>query len=146
MHSNSSADRPARGLLEAAFGVLRAEAPAHHDLVRDAVARLRVHLVIGGERFAPHAADGRLAVGDAADPAAVTVTTSLAAALALLDARRTLIEAVDAGELDVRGSADALDAAADAFSLFLHGMVRAPSSARLLDELRARVAGAEPGG
>jgi hypothetical protein len=140
--SSSSADRPATRLLGRAFAVLHAEAPAHAGLLCDALARLAVHALVDGERIAPRVVAGRLAVGEPAGRADVTLRTSLPTMLALLEARRTLLDAVNRGELDVWGPAGALDAAADAFSTFLHGLVRAPSSAHLLDELRLHVAGA----
>ncbi len=142
MSSNSSADRPAARLLGRAFAVLHAEAPVHADLLCEALARLAVHAQIGAERLAPRVRGGQLVIAAPAGPADVTLRTSLPAMLALLDARRTLVEAVTRGELDVRGAAGALDAAADAFTTFLHGLVRAPSAASLLDELRRHVADA----
>jgi hypothetical protein len=134
--SNSSGDRPARRLLAAAFGVLCDEAPIHHANLRAVLAQLIVHIVVGGDAFAPELAADRLAVGDPRGAAQVTLRTELATALALFEGRRTIVAAVTHGELDVRGSPDALDAAAAAFAHFLHGLVRAPSSAALLDQLR----------
>jgi len=105
-----------------------------------AVLALPVNIVVAHERLAARVAGGKLHVGTPHVAPSVTVTTSLAATRALLDAERTLVAAIERGELDVRGQAAALDAAADAFMLFLHGLVRAPSSAALLAELR-RVSG-----
>lgn len=137
MSSNSSgADRQARDLLDGALATLHREAPAHHDLLCDALAALTVNLLVGDERFAVEAVRGRLATAGPARAARVTLETDLATACALLDARRTVVQAVRAGELDVRGSAGDLAAVADALSLLLHGLVRCPSSAALLDELR----------
>lgn len=144
MSSSSSADRPARRLLDAAFTVLHDEAPAHHRQLRDTLAALIVHVVVGGEALAPAVAADRLTVGDPRAPPHVTIRTELATVLALFEARRSILEAVARGELDVRGTADALDAAAAAFSQFLHGLVRAPSSAALLDELRHHVVTTNP--
>jgi hypothetical protein len=101
-----------------------------------------VNVEIAPRSLAPHVVEGRLVVGDPLDAPRVTVRTTLAATLALLEARCTLVEAVARGQLDVRGDADALDAAADAFALFLHGLVRAPSSPRLLEALRREAAAA----
>jgi hypothetical protein len=137
--SNSSASS-ARRLLGAAFEVLRDEAPAHHEALCAALAELPVNLVVGADTFAAHVAAGTLVVAEPFAEARATVTTSLAATCALLEARHTLVAAIECGELDVRGSAAALDAAADAFVLFLHGLVRARSSAALFDELRREVA------
>jgi hypothetical protein len=144
---SSSSDRPASRLLDAAFAILRNEAAAHHDRLCAALAALTIDVVVGDERLAPRVGAGRIAVGEPHGPAArgaahVTIQTDLAAVLALLEAQRTLVESVTRGALDVRGSADALAAAADALSTFWHGLVRAPSSASLLDELRRHVTSA----
>lgn len=136
MSSSSCADRPARRLLGDAFAVLRAEAAAHHAMLCDALAPLPVNVTVGDEALAPQVTGAGLAVGDPCEAPRVAIETRLATVLALLEARCTVIEAVARGDLDLRGTADALDAAADAFAVFLHGLVRAPSSARLLDELR----------
>ena len=140
MSSSSSADRPARRLLAAAFATLRAEAPVHHGLLCDALAELTVHIVADGEHLAPRPFAAGLEVVEPRGAPGVTIRAGLAAVLALLEARRTLVDAIARGELDVWGSPDALDAAADAFASFLHGMVRAASSAALVDDLRRCVA------
>jgi hypothetical protein len=137
--SSSCADRPARRLLGKAFAVLRAEAAVHHAMLCDALAALPANVRVGGEALAPRIDGGQLVVGDPWEAARVAIDTHLATVLALLEARCTVVEAVARGDLDLRGAADALDAAAGAFSVFLHGLVRAPSSPRLLDELRAVV-------
>ena len=144
MSSSSCDDRPARRLLGAAFTLLHDEAPLHAHMLCEALTRLSVRIDAGGESLSPRLRDGRLAVVDASGAEHVTIQTSLATVLGLLDAHGTLLDAVARGALDVRGTADALDAAADAFATFLHGMVRAPSSARLLADLRRQVVSSDP--
>lgn len=144
MYSSSFDDRPARRLLDAAFTLLHDEAPLHARLLAEALNRLSVRIDAGGESLAPRLAAGRLTVAEPSGDERVTIRTSLATVLGLLDAHGTLIDAVSRGALDVRGTADSLDAAADAFSTFLHGMVRAPSAAALLDELRREVVRSDP--
>jgi hypothetical protein len=122
--------------------MLHDEAPLHAHMLSEALARLSVRIDAGGESFAPRLRDGRLAVVDATGAERVAIHTSLATVLGLLDAHGTLLDAVARGALDLRGTADALDAAADAFATFLHGMVRAPSSPNLLAELRREVSSA----
>ena len=139
MSSSSCADRPARRLLGDAFVVLRDEAAAHHAMLCDALATLPVNVTVGDEALAPQVSRDGLSVGDPCGAPRVAIATRLATVLALLEARCTVIEAVAQGDLDLRGTADALDAAADAFAVFLHGLVRAQSSARLLEELRDAV-------
>jgi hypothetical protein len=53
--------------------VLHGEAPAHAGLLCEALARLAVHVEIGGERIAPLVIAGRLAVGEPAGRADVTL-------------------------------------------------------------------------
>jgi len=144
VYSNSSDDCPARRLLGAAFDVLHDEAHDHHERVRTSLAALPVNVTVGDESLAPRLAHGRLVAGDPREAARVAIRTSLATVLALLDGRRTVLEAITRGELEVRGTADALDAAADAFAGFLHGLVRSPSSPGLLVQLRD-VVGSAPG-
>jgi hypothetical protein len=129
----------ARRLLADAFEVLHAETPLHHDELCAALVSLPVTVEIGDERLAPVIVAGGLTVADARADARVTISTSLAATLALLDARHTLVESIHSGAIDVRGTAEALDAAAGAFTVFLHGLVRAPSGPRLLEQLRREV-------
>ena len=119
--------------------MLRTEATGHHDALCVALTNLAVNVEVDGERLAPRVEGGRLVVVSAIAVPRVLVRTSLAATYALLEARYTLLEAVTQGQLDVCGCADQLDAAADAFSLFLHGLIRAPSGARLLGKLRRHV-------
>jgi len=124
--------------------VLHDEAPLHAHMLGEALARLSVRIDAGRESIAPRLRDGRLAVVDASGAERVTIHTSLATVLGLLDAHGTLLDAVARGALDIRGAADALDAAADAFATFLHGMVRAPSSTKLLAALRRQVVSSDP--
>lgn len=137
MSSNSSAE-PARRLLVAAFDVLGSEAPVHHGLLHAALGALAVTLLVGDEVLAPRVRGDRIVV-ERAEASRVTVRTDLDAACALLEARLTLAEAIARGVFDVRGTADSLDAAAGALDLFLHGLVRCPSGAALLDDLRREV-------
>jgi hypothetical protein len=134
--SNSSvADPPARRLLRAALDTLGREAPAHHDLLCGALAALPINLDIDREAFSVRVADGTAAIAAPIDPPRVTVRTDLDTAHALLDAQLTILEAVRAGRLDVRGRAGDLAVAAEALSAFLHGLVRCPSGGALLRDL-----------
>jgi hypothetical protein len=137
--SSCDIDRPARRLLLAAFDVLGAEAEVHYRRLCAVLQALAVDLHVGTELLSPRVHAARLIVVEPDGSARVTVRTDLAAAYALLDGRRTLLESVTHGELDIRGAADALDAAADAASIFLHGLVRCRSGAALFDDLRRHV-------
>jgi len=137
--SNSYADAPARRLVAAALDVLAREAPAHHDELRHLVSAVAMNLFVGDEAFALRSRAGDIELEPPLEDPRLVVTTSLDAACALLDARRTLRETIDRGELDLQGSADAMDTAASAFAIALHGLVRAPSSPALLEALRRQV-------
>ena len=137
---NSSAERAAQRLLDDAFAVLREEAPAHHAALRDVIAKLSINIEVRAERFAATVVDGAIHTTEPVSSPDVVVTTTLIAAQRLLEGRCTLVEAIEASQLDVRGNADALDSASAAFSLFLNGLVRAPSAPGLLRDLNQSVA------
>jgi hypothetical protein len=136
--NSSAADAPARRLLRAALDTLGREAPAHHDLLCGTLAALPVDLDIDRDAFSVRVADGALSVAAPTDPPRVTLRTDLATAHALLDAQLTVLDAVRRGWLDVRGRAGDLAVAAEALSMFLHGLVRCPSGGALLRDLRAQ--------
>jgi hypothetical protein len=137
--SSSAADSPARRLLGTALDVLGREAPAHHDVLCGTIATLPMSLHVGREVLGLHLAGGQLRIAAPDRAARVTVRTDLATAHALLDARLTVLEAVQRGKLDVRGHAADLCAATEALSTFLHGLVRCPSGAALLRDLHVHV-------
>jgi SCP-2 sterol transfer family len=134
--SSSAADSPARRLLGAALDVLRREAPAHNDVLCGVIATLPISLHVDREVLGLRIAGRQLRIAAPDSAARVTVQTDLATAHALLDARLTVLEAVQQGKLDVRGNAADLCTAAEALSTFLHGLVRCPSGAALLCDLR----------
>lgn len=136
MSSNSSAtDPPAQRLLRAALDTLGRESPAHQDLLCGALAALPINLDIDREAFSVRVADGKPTLDAPIEPPRVTVRTDLDTAHALLDAQLTILEAVRAGRLDLRGRASDLAVAAEALSAFLHGLVRCPSGGALLRDL-----------
>jgi hypothetical protein len=144
--STAAPGRAAR-LLRRAFAVLDEEAPSHAALLRAALSGLRLIIDVDGERLSPRADDGRLAIAAVTDEGAeVRIATSMAAAIALLDDRRTLLEALHAGELRAWGAARDLAHAGRVLSTFLHGLVRCPSAPALLTELRrAAMESSHPG-
>ena len=140
MSSSSSArERPARRLLGRALEALAREAPAHHALLREPLRRIALRCAIADEVVHLSVAGARIRIaerprGDA--PAAVEVRAELRDAVALLDGELTFVEAVREGRVDLLGPPAALLDAADAFAIFLHGLVRCSSAGALLDELR----------
>jgi hypothetical protein len=144
--SNSSAgDQPALRLLTSALAVLAREAPAHHMRLAERLADLAIRCTIGHEVLSLSAVDGVVVIAAGAAGAdggpttggAVIIRSELATILALLDGGCTLLDAVRARRLDVRGAATALVTAADTCSVFLHGLVRCPAASELLTALRA---------
>ena len=69
-------------------------------------------------------------------PAAVSLRTSRAAILAMIDGQHSLVSAVLAGILDLRGRPADVSAFHDGFTRYLEGGVRARSFPRLLEEFR----------
>jgi len=165
--NSSAADQPARQLLTSALAVLAREAPAHHLRLAERLAKLAIRCTIGQEVLSLSAVDGVIVIAAGADRAPTTggavdhigapprptgkadrgptprlaalvdIRSELATILALLDGGCTLLDAVRARRLDVRGAATALVTAADTCSVFLHGLVRCPAASKLLAALRA---------
>ncbi len=110
--------------------------PASYGRVLDSLGALVVQLDVDGELFSLCGGD-RLHVGDgAAQSAGVTITTSRAVILDVLDAKVGLPQAVEAGALSVVGALDDVLRAHDALLAYVHAAVRAPSQPELLSALR----------
>jgi hypothetical protein len=118
------------------LAALRAEMPDAYAAMCLALAPRTLRLEVDGEvvtlRFAPRA------VVDAPkdEPAAVSLLTSRATIVAVIDAQHSLVSAALAGVLDLRGAPADVAAFHDAFTLYLQGGVRAPSFPRLLGAFR----------
>lgn len=124
-------------LLRQSVGHLAAEVPDSYRLMLDTLRELEVNLEVNGEYL--HVSGGRrLEVYDGAgDDAGVTITTTRAAMLDVLDANVGLREAVEAGTVSIRGSLDDVLRAYDTIIAYVHAAVRAPSQPELLMALRA---------
>lgn len=119
------------------FAVMREQAPHAYGTLCATLARRDVRLEVDGEvtvlRFTAHDAtaitrDGR---------PAIDVRTSRDAILDLIDGRGTLLDAVLADRLLLRGDPDRLLEFHDGLVAYVHGAVRAPSFPGLLREYRA---------
>jgi hypothetical protein len=132
---------PVAGLLGESFAVLAAELPAAHARMCARLAGRRVDLRVDGERFVAAFDGGQASVRACAadeEPAAdVRVVTGRGAILAVIDAERSLAEAVIAGEVHVVGDLDRLVEAHLALVAYVHGAVRCPSFPALLGRFRA---------
>lgn len=158
MSSSSSAPRgpgPIAALLAESFEALAAELPAAHARMCARLAGKVVELCIDDERFAAIFSEGRARVlaADDAPAADVRVVTSRRAILAVLDARRSLTDAVLADEVAVVGALEHLVEAYAGLTAYLHGAVRSRSFAGLLRRFRevgaptpARPGGGPPAG
>jgi hypothetical protein len=118
--------------VDAAFAALAADSPWHLGAIArallDTVARLEVDegaLRLAAAHEAPVALPGP-------GPADVTVRTTAAAFRRLITGQETLRDQLRAGALDLRGTPAHLLRVEAAWRAWLHGAVRSPRSAALL--------------
>ncbi|WP_437968043.1 hypothetical protein WMF04_01520 [Sorangium sp. So ce260] len=127
-------------LLAESFAALAAELPEAHARVAARLAGLPVAIRVDGERFVVEGDGGaarvRAAGAEEEPAAAVRVATSRRAILDVIDARRSLAEAVLADEVEVAGALERLVAAREALIAYVHGAVRCPSFPALLERFR----------
>lgn len=98
-----------------------------------------VHLTVDGDLAVVRWRDGAARVAERADPdapPAVTLRSTRRAVLALADGEDTLVDAVLAGRVVLRGAPGDLAAFHDALMAFLQGAVRAPGFVATLDDFR----------
>lgn len=128
-------------LLSASFAALADEAPRHHARLAAALRAHRVELRVDDEVLAITSDGAAISVRPAAAPeptARISATTP--AILAVLDARRTLAEAVLCGEVAAIAPPGELDALREALLCYVRGGVRTTAFPALLTRLRARAA------
>lgn len=134
---------PVAALLAESFEVLAVEQPAAYARMCARLEGLVVELRIDGERLAAAFAEGRAGVraGREDTAADVRVVTSRRAILDVLDARRSLADAVLADEVEVVGELGRLVEAHAGLLAYVHGAVRCRSFAGLLRRFRELHAG-----
>jgi hypothetical protein len=152
--SSSATERlgPVGELLAASFAMLAAELPAAHDRMCARLSGRAVEIRVGGERllatFGPAGARV-VAVGEGEEGEAPGVSARIAASrgaiLDVLDARRSIAEAVLADEVEVLAPIDELVELMGGLRAYVHGAVRCPSFPRLLARFRAACAEVEAG-
>jgi hypothetical protein len=144
--SSSVISGPVARLLGESFAALEDELPTAHARLCAGLAGRAVAIDVDGERFVVALAGGQARVASVPageDTAAgVRVATSRGAILAVIDARRSLVEAVLADEVRVVGELDRLVEAHQALVTYVHGAVRCPSFLSLLQ--RFRTLGGDP--
>jgi len=136
--SSSAADDRFRTFLARSFDALRCEVPeAYARMCRRLVAR-RVDLRVDDEHVAVVFARDQARIVAEASPCAVEVRTSRTAVLRVIDARDTLMSAVLADRLVLRGAPRDVLAFHDGLMAYVHGAVRARSFPELLRQFRQR--------
>ncbi|HZZ45471.1 MAG TPA: SCP2 sterol-binding domain-containing protein [Pseudonocardia sp.] len=124
---------------------LESEVPASYRHLVSALGPLVVEVAVDdgdNDVFTLRADHAGLTVRDGpAASAGARVSTSRATILDVLDAELSLVEAVESGRLEVRGSLDDVLRAHDTLIAYAHASVRAPSVPALLSALRTDARG-----
>src|SRR5262249_48697178 len=131
-----------RDVLEESLRRLRHEVPAAYEVLCRRLAPREVRLRVDGDDVALRFRR-RDAILDVPQRPVVEVETTREAILQLVDARHTLLSAVLAEALVLRGSLDDLLAFHDGLQAYIHGAVRAPSFPKLLARYRRGEGGAQ---
>ena len=126
-------------LLRRSLEQLAGEVPASYRHLAGGLGGLEVEVDVDGERFSLRGGGGLTVRDGPTSTAQVWIATSRVAVLEVLDAIRTLADAVEADRIRVRGELDDVVRAHDAVVAYAHAAVRAPSSPGLLTELRNQV-------
>jgi hypothetical protein len=130
-----------RTFLERSFAVLRDEVPDIYAHFGAALAGSDVRIRVDDDVTLLQFRGARIDFDErSAGPSTVDVVTSRGAILELLEARSTLLEAVVADRLFLRGATEDLLAFYDALMTFLHGAFRAPAFPKLLTTFRTDAA------
>lgn len=124
------ADHP----VDAIVALVVRDAPAHARLAADALGALRVRVHFDGR---PRDLGPGLELSPPTGEAQVEVWAAPAAVLDVLDGRTSLLTAIRAGGLDLRGELSALLVVDRVWRSLGHGLARAPASRALLSRLRA---------
>lgn len=130
--------------LAESFAALRREVP---DIYREMCRRLAgrgVGIRVDGEPVTLRFAANHARFDDRPGPVSIAVDTDRRTILALIDAEQTLVDAVLGDALLLRGDTDALLVFHDGLMAYIHGAVRAPSVAWLLERFRSEGAGLHP--
>lgn len=139
--SSSVISGPVAELLAESFTVLAEEVPAAYERMCARLAGKPVQIHVDEERFVVDVgAGGRRAriVRAEEEPAPeALIATSKRAIADVIEARRSLADAVLAGEVHAVAPLDRLVDILAGLSTYVHGAVRCPSFPRLLERFRA---------
>jgi hypothetical protein len=119
------------------FSALEREVPSAYAAMCTRLAGREVALDVGGERLAIRFTAQRATFLASAESPAVELRTSRATILDVIDARDSLMTAVVADRMWLRGHPADVVAFHDGLSAYVHGGVRAPTFRTLLAEFRA---------
>ena len=123
--------------MEASFTALRGEVPSAYAAMCGRLSPRRLVLRVDGETIGLRFERTEAAFVPAAKHPAVELETSRRTILDMIDGRHTLVTAVLADEMCLRGSPADVLAFHDGLTAYLHGGVRAPSFRPLLAEFRS---------
>lgn len=126
---------PVASLLRRSLDQLATEVPAGYRSLCDALGPHTIGVDVDGERFGLRGGTAAQVLPDG--PAQVRIATTRRGLLAVLDGELSLVAAVEADVVTVRGPLDHVVRAHDALVAYVHAAVRAPGPAGLLDALRA---------
>lgn len=137
-YSNSSApDASFASFLTRSLGLLERELPWGYAAVCRALGAREVLIEVDGERTPVVCTGSGLRVEKVSKAPVVECRTSRCAIVDLVDARMTLVEAVERERVWLCGTVDDLLAFHDGLMAYLGGAVRSPSFVGLLGEFRA---------
>jgi len=127
----------AADFIEASLDALEREHPQAYALVCNQMAGRRTLLTIDSEAVLLDFSARRAALTRTEDAgAALLLVTDWDTIFDLLDARLTIIEAVECGRFNLHGEARELTRFYDALLIYLRGAVRCPSFPMLLERLK----------
>lgn len=121
----------------ASFETLAREVPSAYAAMCARLAGREVALAVDGERVAIRFAPEEATFLATPDAPAVELRTSRATILDVIDARHSLVSAVVADAMWLRGRPADVLAFHDGLAAYVHGGVRAPGFRALLAEFRA---------
>jgi hypothetical protein len=127
-----------RTFLARSFDALRREAPEAYTRMCRRLDPRRVDLRVDDERVAVVFARDEARIVPDASPGTVEVRTTRTAVLRVIDARDSLMSAVLADRLVLRGAPRDVLAFHDGLMAYVHGAVRARSFPELLRQFRQR--------
>ena len=145
MSSSSSATETVAGLLDESFRVLADELPEAHARMAAALGGRAVRLRVDDEDFTVRFDGGVARVDAAPGPADIEIGTTKAVIDDVLEARRTLADAVLADAVTAVAPLPVLVEAHRGLLAYVHGAVRSPSFPRLLERFRALCAASAGG-